>query len=306
VTGVTADRETVEESLADYLRRQAGKSASLGDETGRLSQRQLLPGSTQLVLSQIPASGTLEEAMRVVAEAYNVLHGGAFNKVERREGTVAFMTDDRDFPFAVDGTRVFFVMEVTLLFAHALLRLIAPAVAAEALRGVSLRRPEAPAAVPFDKMAPVRFGADIYALRYDEAEASKRVTFPPRSALSFQAVTEEQLAILAALDGAGAHAAAVRSALLGGAPDQAAVCERLGLSPATLRRRLSEEGTCFRTLRKLVLNEQAHSLLGTALPLTEIASRLGFSDVRSFNRAYYAWNGMTPHQARLAEGRAAL
>ena len=68
----------------------------------------------------------------------------------------------------------------------------------------------------------------------------------------------------------------------------------MGLSVATLRRRLSGEGFTFRALREEVLNETARRLLSGGKSVSDVAEALGFSDARAFNRAFKDWNGVTP------------
>ncbi len=72
----------------------------------------------------------------------------------------------------------------------------------------------------------------------------------------------------------------------------------LGMSTATLRRRLSDEGTSFRTVASDMRRAAARSLLATEHSLDDIAARLGFSDSRSFRRACQGWFGMAPAEYR--------
>lgn len=272
----------------------------MDDETASLSTRALLPGSTRLVLSQMPRELCLAEAAGRVADAYNVLHGGRFNEVARRGGAVLFRVDDRSFPFAVsDEAEIHGAMERTLLFIHALLCLLLPDAPA-ALRGVSLRRASGPATVPFGRLARLRYGASVYALRYDAGLADRIVSRPPTDRLTYEAAVRTQVEIVRAATVAGGPSATdqARRALWGGASRQDEVAAALGVSPATLRRRLAGDGTCFRELRAEVLTAQARPLLAGALDLSDVAARLGFADVRSFNRAFKAWTGQTPNEAR--------
>src|SRR5262249_52170057 len=76
---------------------------------------------------------------------------------------------------------------------------------------------------------------------------------------------------------------------------QASVARRLGLSVATLRRRLKEEGhPGFRALRERAQNEAAKLLLAQRRHPREVAEELGFGDLRSFARAFKRLNGTTP------------
>jgi AraC-like DNA-binding protein len=86
----------------------------------------------------------------------------------------------------------------------------------------------------------------------------------------------------------------VRSAIKRGVIDQTRVAALLGVSTATLRRRLEIEGASFREVRQDVLNGAAKALLNKGRAVAEVADELGFSDFRSFNRAFKSWNGETP------------
>ena len=69
--------------LADYFRLQHQISAALDDETLHLSSRQLLPGTTDFVMERLRNATTLHDAMKILAQSYNLLHGGEFNSVRR-------------------------------------------------------------------------------------------------------------------------------------------------------------------------------------------------------------------------------
>lgn len=73
-----------------------------------------------------------------------------------------------------------------------------------------------------------------------------------------------------------------------------AAARALGMSTATLRRRLAEAGVSFRGLSGEARRRAALSLLATEHPLEEVAGRLGFSDARSLRRACHGWFGMAP------------
>ena len=82
-------------------------------------------------------------------------------------------------------------------------------------------------------------------------------------------------------------------------PDTLQIARQLGLSPATLKRRLNEEGTSVRQLKESCRHELALDLLqNRSLTLAEIASRLGFSDTTTFSRAFKSWTGRVPSTMR--------
>ena len=73
------------------------------------------------------------------------------------------------------------------------------------------------------------------------------------------------------------------------------VAETFHLSVRTLSRRLVEEGTTFQSIKDGVRRDIAiQQLSDKRISLTELANRLGFEDLTSFNRAFKKWTGSTP------------
>ncbi|MFF7708857.1 AraC family transcriptional regulator ligand-binding domain-containing protein [Pseudomonas sp. NPDC007930] len=84
-------------------------------------------------------------------------------------------------------------------------------------------------------------------------------------------------------------------------PSAEAVAQALGVSAATLRRRLAEQGESFQALRASERQSRALALLAEpGLALEQVAERLGFADARSFHKAFRAWFGTSPGQYRRA------
>ncbi|HEX2831276.1 MAG TPA: AraC family transcriptional regulator [Burkholderiales bacterium] len=73
------------------------------------------------------------------------------------------------------------------------------------------------------------------------------------------------------------------------------VAAKLATSPRTLERRLKEHGISY---RELVSETRRHYAVGylqdAKHTVTEIAFRLGYSEVSAFNRAFKRWTGGTP------------
>jgi AraC-like DNA-binding protein len=77
------------------------------------------------------------------------------------------------------------------------------------------------------------------------------------------------------------------------------VAGALQLSARTLRRRLSEDGTSFRELSERIRAQTAqHLLREQGMTVAAAAERLGFSDVRTFRRAFKRWQGQLPGKIR--------
>ncbi len=77
------------------------------------------------------------------------------------------------------------------------------------------------------------------------------------------------------------------------------VATNLAISPRTLRRKLSDEGVKFQELKNLTRERRArYYLSSTSLSLSEIAFKLGFSELSAFSRAFRAQTGDTPKNYR--------
>ncbi|HKT96302.1 MAG TPA: AraC family transcriptional regulator [Paraburkholderia sp.] len=97
------------------------------------------------------------------------------------------------------------------------------------------------------------------------------------------------------------------NATWGGAPLSLEEMARMvNMSARTLKRRLQEDGTTFRALLDESRSAMAETLLSDAhLTLTEIADRLGYSDLSSFSQAFKRWHGVAPqvYRAGMKQGR---
>jgi len=77
------------------------------------------------------------------------------------------------------------------------------------------------------------------------------------------------------------------------------VSAQLHITERTLRRRLSAEGTDFRTLFDSIRNTLAQNYLSnTSLSVVEISHLLGYGETTNFHRAFQRWNSMTPNEYR--------
>jgi len=79
----------------------------------------------------------------------------------------------------------------------------------------------------------------------------------------------------------------------------ATTAKALGMSERSLQRALAGEGTAFRDLLGEVRRTEACRLLqDTALPVADIAARLGYSEPAAFVRAFRRWFDASPNQWR--------
>lgn len=81
-----------------------------------------------------------------------------------------------------------------------------------------------------------------------------------------------------------------------------AIAKALGLHPRSLQRKLEREGTSFRVLLAETRASTAeHLLSGSRLPLSDIASLVGFQHGSSFSRAFVNYRGVAPRLIRAGE-----
>ncbi len=77
------------------------------------------------------------------------------------------------------------------------------------------------------------------------------------------------------------------------------IADTLHVSPRTLRRRLAQEDTNFKSIATAARTKLAKELLlNTKLSIELIAERLGYSDSAAFNHAFKRWTGKSPTSFR--------
>lgn len=77
--------------------------------------------------------------------------------------------------------------------------------------------------------------------------------------------------------------------------DESAVAQQLHITSRTLRNRLRQCGTSYQQILDSIREQIAkHDLSNSSLSCADIAERLGYSDSRSFRRAFKKWTGLSP------------
>jgi AraC-like DNA-binding protein len=85
----------------------------------------------------------------------------------------------------------------------------------------------------------------------------------------------------------------------GAVPDFEGLAGELNLTPATMRRRLHEEGTSYQSIKDQLRRDLAIGYLShTNRSVMEIALELGFSERSAFHRAFRKWTGASPGEFR--------
>ena len=77
------------------------------------------------------------------------------------------------------------------------------------------------------------------------------------------------------------------------------IAEKLHISPQTLRRKLRAEGNSYQRIKDNIRRDIAiEKLCVQNLPVCDIATLIGFSEARSFSRAFKQWTGVSPSSYR--------
>src|SRR5579859_1255835 len=91
----------------------------------------------------------------------------------------------------------------------------------------------------------------------------------------------------------------LRQSLPGELPEFEEVATEMGMTPATLRRRLHEEGTFYQSIKDQLRRDLAIGYLShSRRSAMDIGLELGFSERSAFHRAFKKWTGASPGEFR--------
>jgi AraC-like DNA-binding protein len=91
----------------------------------------------------------------------------------------------------------------------------------------------------------------------------------------------------------------LRQCLPGAVPDFEKLAEEMSMTPATMRRRLHEEGESYQSIKDQLRRDLAISYLSHSnRSVMDIALELGFSERSAFHRAFRKWTGASPGEFR--------
>jgi AraC-like DNA-binding protein len=290
-------------SLFDFFRIEGEIARRLDDLTAHLSERRLTYDTGAFVTTQVNRSTTLSDAISDLARHFNMMHGEHYNTVRVTERTVTLIINDSSFPYTMknDLEMVHFVGECVLIQVFCLLDSLSGGLADHALKRVSVKRPmldPMPGHLLFWN-SQMMFGQAAYELTFDYELSLAPMTKTGEVDLSSEGVfsrvidyLEKRTPRLEPHSFKGRTMDSIRSGVL----RQEVVAEKLSISVATLRRRLSDEQTSFRELVNHHRMREAMDLLAKGHSVSHVSDLLNYSDIRAFNRAFKRWKGETPAQ----------
>jgi AraC-like DNA-binding protein len=286
-------------NFSDCWRIVIANQNTIQDETHLMSSRPLKKGTTRLIFSNLHHSRTLFEALSSIAETYNIVHGGDYNFVRKRGDTLSYIVDDRYFHYTDEP--IDFAIEFALIRIHCALSILA----AKPLRllRVCTKRTTLPShnhhLLIFNSK--IVSAHNVYELTYDMKHPDN--AFCPSEDRNITGyIYDRYLRLLSQNKFKGfdeAFVATVSAVMLEHSwksvlPNQGLIAAQLNMSVATLRRKLSFFNLNYRGVLNKVYGELSINLIQDGLPIAEVAERLGYSDLRSFKRAFYRWHNRTP------------
>ncbi len=288
-------------TITDYFRIQRDIALAFDDLTAQLSDRKLTYKTGHFVVSQLQNAPNLHGAIVSLVEHFNMMHGDAYNSVRLTEDRVSFVVDDSSFPYRFrDNERlVQFIGDCLMIKVHCLLDSLSNGIASKALRRIRLQRKRtAPAELQNAFWSvPIDYDHPTYEAIYDFDIACRPFDVPDRLDLTTDGLFARVIAYLEQSDPSRQSQSMTTRTLDVIEHDwvtQSDVAEQLGISVATHRRRLREEGVSFRDLIVKTRLVRAESMLRKGYTISQITGELEYSDIRAFNRAFKRWKGLTP------------
>ncbi|AOZ69563.1 AraC family transcriptional regulator [Rhodobacter xanthinilyticus] len=272
---------------------------AIGCEFFGLGARPMRPGAFALMAQAALHAPSLEAALRRMLEFLTIVLDAPAGRLTQAEGR-ATITLSGPAPRSAFADRTYWLIVMGL---------------ACWLTGrrIALAQVDFACAAPPDRGdyrqffgAPVRFEAEVSALGFD---ARYLALAPIRSEAALGAFLREapgNLLVRYRHDQgiSGQIRARLRSLPAARWPSHETAARDLGLSPATLRRRLAAEGQSFAAIRDELRARRAEEMLRDgALGIAQIAAELGYSEPSAFHRAFRGWRGTSPAAFRAAQAQ---
>ena len=268
---------------------------ALDDEFFGLAARPMRPGSFTLLCHAVLHAVTLDQALRRALRFLRVALDAPYGKLLAGNGEARIVLADAGPPRPAFAYRTFW-----MLLMGVACWLVG--------RRIPLRRIEFAGPCPALRTdyawffgAPVQFQRPASRLVFDAAYLRLPVIQSERSLKTFLRGAPANL-LLRYPHETGWTArirAYLKSVPAADWPVFDALARHLGSSPATLRRRLLEEGQSFAAIKDEMRSALAQSLLRqNELNVSGIAGRLGFSEPSAFHRAFRKWTGKSPGAVR--------
>lgn len=291
-------------TLSDGWRIANAHQSVIQEETHLMSRRPLKRGTTRFVFSNLVRCKTLQDGLEMLADTYNIIHGGNYNFVKRRGNCLSYIVEDSEFHYREHANN--FAIEFALIMIHCAITYMAGH-RINPVKVCSKREQIAHQNHHLNVFScNIHFGHPHYELAYDISAAD--TGFRPVEDIDLSVHLLEYCIAQADEHKSEIYETAliqrVSQQIEHGIHSQAEISVALGMSVATLRRKLKSQGTNFRTVLDKVSSELAVAALIDRRSVDDVAEQLGYCDIRSFKRAFKRWQGISP-AAFLRENKAA-
>ncbi|WP_427026141.1 AraC family transcriptional regulator [Aureimonas ureilytica] len=273
----------------------------LGDEFFGNGARPMRPGSFKLLCHSVLSARSLEQALRRALRFMEIVLDDPTGELHHRGGQAEIVLRTRGAPCSAFAYRTYW-----LILLGVLCWLIG--------RRIPLLQVDFACSAPENRAdyhqffgAPVRFDQPSCRLAFNASYLALPIIRDERALGPFLRAAPANILLGYRHD--QSVSARVRSRLqatpLAEWPDFDRVAGDMRLSPATLRRRLRDEGQSFSLIRDELRFVLARDLLRRpGRTIADIAALLGYAEPTAFYRAFHKWSGLTPAAFRAAQGLA--
>lgn len=273
-------------------------AAELDDECFGLGARPMQRGSFTLLCHCVLHAPTLERALRRALRFLNLVLGEPTGRLVVHDGIAEVQLSDDGEPRSAFAYRSYWII------LHGLICWLVG-------RRIPIRLVDFRCVEPVQSAdhrlffgAPIRFSQSVSRLGFDAAMLTLPISRNEQQLRQFLRGAPANILLRYRYD--AGTAAAVRRRLTQKEPADWASFEALAtdmrMSSSTLRHRLHDEGQSYASIKDEIRRDLACGMLtNTAETVSEIATRLGYSEPSAFYRAFRKWMGRSPEAFRRSQ-----
>lgn len=267
----------------------------LDDEFFGLDSRRMKIGSFALLCHAMAGRHSVGRALEQALRAFALYLDDVHAELDVRPGVARLTIRNR----IADADARRFADEALLVMLHGLICWTAGR--RVALLGAAFAHPRPAHADEYRRMFTpnLRFDAAATTVEFDAAVLAAPATVTAASLKAFLRDAPQSVFLKQVAETAWAEKVRRRLRRGGDWPGIERVAAELAVSPATLRRRLHDEGLSWQRVKDGLRRDLAvHQLMHSGRSVAAIAQALGFDDASSFHRAFRKWTGAAPSAYR--------
>ncbi len=273
-------------------------AAELDDECFGLGARPMQRGSFTLLCHCVLHAPTLERALRRALRFLNLVLGEPTGRLVVHDGIAEVQLSDEGEPRSAFAYRSYWII------LHGLICWLVGRRIPIRLVDFRCAEPEQSADHRLFFGAPIRFSQSVSRLGFDAAMLTLPISRNEQQLRQFLRGAPANILLRYRYD--AGTAAAVRRRLTQREPADwasfAALANDMRMSSSTLRHRLHDEGQSYAGIKDEIRRDLACGMLtNTAETVSEIATRLGYSEPSAFYRAFRKWMGRSPEAFRKSQ-----